>query len=659
MEILELKQGIQQQDIEDIEEEDTLVSKIRASFEEAVTYKQPIHDKLVSCLEAFLSRYPAQKLAAIRELGGSEAFIPLTNIKCRACKAWLVDIFFQPNETMFDLRPTPVPTFPDRIKREMEEELSRTLEQAILPLVEFTQRSTQPLDFLDPIIRNTKIKLREKYEREIREQAAELCKREKRRIHDQFTEGGFYSAFSEVLSDISIYPTAIMKGPVLRRVRKFITAKRDVAEIIIPSFNRVSPFDAFPSPYMNSFEDGYFIELLHLTPQQLYEMIGVPGFDEDAIRSVLDLYGDSGFKETSVGIREVEILTKEENRSLDKTIDVIEFWGPMRGKYLKELGLAINDEDRYYDVCAWVVDNFLIKAMLNPDPLGRKPYVKASFVEVPDSFWGMALPEVIQSIQDAVNSFARATVNNGVLSSGALIERNIDRIQDSAKKEILPFQIFDVRESMMNAAPAYRFYQLQLTADRLMQVLMFFQKMADEYSGVPAYAHGDVTVGGAGRTAAGLSLLTSNAARGIKDVVKNIDSGIIEPLVEMQYFFNLYHYVTSEEDIPDLSISARGSINLMEREAQAQKLLQFLQITANPTDITILGLDGRKELLAKTASNMGLEIEELFAKQEAQKLMQALSQQMPKQVPQNEPPEGVTQMAQEARMGTGGIGDTA
>ena len=41
----------------------------------------------------------------------------------------------------------------------------------------------------------------------------------------------------------------------------------------------------------------------------------------------------------------------------------------------------------------------IIKAVLNYDPLGEKPYCKTSFIKTPGSFWGKGIPEVIEDLQ--------------------------------------------------------------------------------------------------------------------------------------------------------------------------------------------------------------------------------------------------------------------
>ena len=72
----------------------------------------------------------------------------------------------------------------------------------------------------------------------------------------------------------------------------------------------------------------------------------------------------------------------------------------------------IEDEHREYDANVWIVGNYVIKAILNYDPLGEKPYAKTSFIKRPGAFWGSGIPEIIEDIQGVCNAAARALVNN-------------------------------------------------------------------------------------------------------------------------------------------------------------------------------------------------------------------------------------------------------
>jgi len=629
-----------------------LVSRILSDFEKAKRAKQSVHERLISCLRLFMSKYSVKEESEIEESGQPNVFIPLTNIKCRAGKAWLNDIYFEPGKSLFEVKPTPVPTLPEekeqKVLQRLQNEVSDIVQKAVL-LSEATNGEFNLQTILDKLNERGE-EIREEYEKRIRDEAAKACERVKRELHDQFVEGGFYDAFRQVLQDIVVYPTAVLKGPVKRKVKRYFSSS-EVVEEEIPTFNRVSPFDAFPAPNAKSFDSGFFIEILHLSDKDLNALIGIDGFFEDEIRECLIVY-QNGFRLTPQGEQQQQITDEHSYTSYyeSKTFDILEYWGTLPGYLLKEWGMEKIEDDEFYDICAWVLDRRIIGVILNPDPLGKKPYTKASFVEIPDSFWGISLPEILEPLQKAVNSLSRAIISNAVYSSGPLIEVNEDRV--GRISELYPFMIVHAKESALNSAPAVRHYQTRETAVAIAQVLALYQKMADEYSGIPAYAHGDITVGGAGRTAAGLAMLQSHMTRGIKDIVMNLDRGIVEQVVKRLYYQNLREGEFGE-DIPDLVIEARGIMNYSEREAQANRLLEFLRITSSsPIDTQITGVEGRKYLLENIARKLGIDVEKVFPSEieEVKQMLQALQQQA-QPVPAPNQTGGIVEMAQQARKG--------
>jgi len=500
-----------------------LVAYINECFNRAKQAKADVEQRMIRNLYTFRCQYTPDKLREIREIGGSEIFLPLANIKSRALKAWLTDIFFSNGEPPFDIEPTPVPELPTDLEREVLENLKSEIRDIVLKARQVYELSGGKFDLsslflsLKEAIADAKRHMRER----IREYAKELAEKEKKRIDDQFVEGGFYDALDDCLFDIAIFPCAIMKSCVPRKVKRF-DKTRNVIEAIIPTFNRVSPFDIYPSPSVPDFSD-WVIEVLHLTPQDLLNLKGVEGYNEEAIDTVVGLYGDIGFS--------IEEYNRSERFNLEgkkveyyNLIDVIEFWGSLPGELLLQADVEFSgdveiEEGKYYDVAIWVCDNYILRATLNPDPLGMKPYHKASFIEIPDSFWGLSLIDVLYDLQMGVNALSRAIINNSALSSGPMIERNIDRVPPDEDKAIIPWKIFDSTSVGVSTEPAYRFYQPRLTANALVQVIAYFMKLADELSGVPSYAHGDVTVSGAGRCLAEYSrVVTIDGYKEIKDL---------------------------------------------------------------------------------------------------------------------------------------------
>ena len=320
-------------------------------------------------------------------------------------------------------------------------------------------------------------------------------------------------------------------------------------------------------------------------------------------------------------------LQKEEQERLyyaynspTEMFDALEFWGKVSGEMLREWGLSeeeVPDVAREYDANVWIVGNYVIKAILNYDPLGEKPYCKTSFIKQPGAFWGKGIPEIIEDIQGICNAAARALVNNMGLASGPQVEVNLERIPPNEDiTQLHPWKIWQVmNDPLGSSAPAVRFSQPDSRANELVAVYDRFSRMADDHSGIPAYVYGDLNVQGAGRTASGLSMLMGSAGKGIRQVVMHIDTDVIHPVVKRQFLYNM-RYDPDEAIKGDVEIIPKGAINLAVKETVNVRRVEFLNATANPIDIEIMGPTGRAAILREVAKGLQMDVDEIVPSRE-------------------------------------------
>ena len=163
------------------------------------------------------------------------------------------------------------------------------------------------------------------------------------------------------------------------------------------------------------------------------------------------------------------------------------------------------------------------------------------------------------------------------------------------------------------------------------------RQLSDEATGMPSYAHGIGGVMGVGRTASGMSMLMGAAAQAIKSVVRNIDEYLVSPLGKALFSFNM-QFNFDKEFLGDLEVKARGTESLMRNEVRSQRLLQFMQMSANPQMAPFVKYD---YILRELAASMDLDEDKiLLDKREAiiqAKLMADVQAMMPQQAG---PPEG-------------------
>ena len=515
-----------------------LASHMRECWDAARQAKKPIENIMLKGLRQRNGEYEADKLAQIQAQGGSDVYMMITEVKCRAAESWLRDILLDTGTPPWDIHPTPIP----ELSPEHLQEIDNNFAQEVVRLVEAQGQALSP-DKMAEI----KEMIAQDYRFKLLQAADTRAGKMKIKITDQFAQGGWGESFNDFITDLVTYPCAFIKGPIVRRQRKLSYVKDEEGktsvqadEIIAPEFERVDPFRMYPEPGVTNINDGYMFEHHPLSRIDLSDLIGVPGYDDDAIRKVLDIgNGQSWINE------DVELAKDEEERKFHafnrptEVFDALEFWGKVSGKMLKEWGLEEEaeemDEAREYDTNVWIVGNYVIKAVLNYDPLGEKPYAKTSFIKHPGAFWGKGIPEIIEDLQGICNAAARALVNNMGISSGPQVEVNLERIPPNEDiTQMHPWKIWQVtNDPLGSSAPAVRFNQPNDNANTLMSVYERFSKLADDHSGIPSYLQGDINVKGAGRTASGLSMLMGSAGKGIRQVVMHIDSDVIKPVVHL------------------------------------------------------------------------------------------------------------------------------
>lgn len=588
-----------------------------------------IQDMLLAALRQRNGEYDPDKLKEIREAGPSEVFMLLTAVKCRAAEAWIRDVMLPANEAAWEIRPTPKPDIPPFAKAKIAEQVQMVAMQAL--------QAGQPVPAGD--IRQ----LAERLEQQLKQQVDEYAKRAAERmgeaIRDVTEEGGWREAFEAVVSDVVTFKAGIIKGPIKRRRKKlswvtdqFGNTTAQVEMVTRIEFERRSPFDIYPSPGAVSIQDGYLFDRLRgMSRADLNALIGVDGYSDEAIRKVLT--------ELPNGWKVQQPLDSERAQQENKPTDTwaqgedyegLEFWGSVPGKLLKEWGADVDDETADYSINAIKIGNHVIKAMINPDPLGLRPYGKACYEEIPGSFWGRGVPELMADVQDICNATARAIVNNMAISSGPQVAiEDITRVPaGETLTDMYPWKLWQFKGSVNsnNTRPPITFFQPDSLASELMKVFEYFSRLADDYTGVPAYTYGDASVSGAGKTASGLSMLLGQASRGMKQVISNIDRGIIEPPIRAVY----YDLMMSDDNAikGDCYVVARGSMSLIQKEQQQLRRLEFLNLTNNPVDMQIIGIKGRAKLLRGVAKSMDLDPDEMIPDDEELDAIEARQQEM-------------------------------
>lgn len=609
-----------------------IAAHVRNCFEVAQTARQPHETDMLRALRMRNGEYDPEILTEIKKQGGSEVYMRIGSTKMRGAQSWLKDIYLN-IERPWILDPTPMPSLMDDVAPLVEQQLQMLMAAAQTQGVPPPQQAE-----LDQI----RSEMTDKANAEVLQKARDMAERASLKVDDILVEGGFYKALDECLTDLTTFKVCVMKGPVVRMKKRVswgadATGKHapQVKTDPVQTFSRVSPLAYYPAPNAINTDDGFTIQRHKLFRSDLVALLDTPGFDSNAIRQVLTMYGQGGLNEwLSVDSQEAIAINGTSTRNDSKTsptIDALEYWGSIQGQMLLDWGMdntAVPDALLEYPVNVWVIGPYVIKAMLNADPLSKIPFSVTSLVKVPGSVWGEGLGEQLRDVQQVCNAASRSLVNNMALASGPMVGIDVSRLpQGETITSLHPWRIFQfLRDLTGGSSKPIEFFQPQSNATELNGVYEKFSTLADEYSNIPRYMLGDNSVGGAGRTAAGLSMLMNAANKGIKNVANNIDTDLIVPTIERLY----YSTILNDPDPTikgDVQIRARGASGLMLKELLNQRRIEFMAQVPALEQMGVIKPEGVAALMREIVKGLEMPQGEIVPSDAEIKQMQLAKQQ--------------------------------
>lgn len=587
---------------------------------------------LLDCARAINREYSPETLAAIRMEGGSENFSSMTATKCLAATALLSEVYDKKStgERPWGFDPTPVPKIPQDLIAAIDDQIDleqQAHEEAKRKLMEMGGSQDPALNeklreddhqTLGRMMTRT-ADLMAEAARAAKRIAIEEAKKAEDAVDDVLTEGGFYTMLNQLILDLPVYPFAVGKQGVRMENRMVwengFPVKKSVPKIF---FKRVSPFDIYFSPGVDDIAKADVIERQRLTRSEINAFIGVDGYDQDAVRAVLQEYGRGGLHNwMDSSDQQRADLENRESPSFNESglIDCIEYHGAVQGRMLRGHGFpasAVPDEDMDYMVQAWMIGRHVIRVQLSPALSKRAPYFLTSYRKQPGTIVGQGVAQIVMNRQMTINGALRALENNMAMASGPQVLRNEERIREDDDGQLRPWKVWNTRSDPDQGTVAQRapieFFQPGSNAAELLGIIEKQEQAADEDSAIPRYVTGNERLGGAGRTASGLAMLMGNAQKVLKMVCSNIDADIIKPALEWLYDLLMLtgqgQYLRGDE-----TIVTRGASVTIQRETGRQRKLEFMQIVGqNPQYSAIIGLEGQRALLESFANDAGPEM---------------------------------------------------
>lgn len=546
----------------------------------------------------------------------SQAFIKITKTKVLAAYAQIVDVLFAGSKFPIGIEPSYKPfgvsgSLHFDPKEITEEKISEVTGQpdrsATVARPELLKDAGPLADQLERVEENLREGSGKTPTSLTYEPAKEASRKMEKTIHDQLDESQASKHLRSTAFEMCLFGTGILKGPFALQ-KEYPNwdeeGNYDPSFRSIPKVESVSIWNFYPDPdARNMAESEYTIERHRLGKSQLRALKKRPLFREEAIEEAIEIgpnYTPHYWEGT---------LEDSESTSNIERYEVLEYWGVVDAEMAEQADLTLPDEVADADeiqINAWMCNGQILRLVINPFTPTRLPYHSVPYELNPYGFFGIGLAENMEDTQEIMNGFMRLAVDNAALSSNLLIEIDETNLVPGQDMSVYPGKVF----RRQAGAPGQAIFGTKFpnVTGECLQVFDKARQLADESTGMPSFAHGSTGVMGVGRTASGMSMLMGAAAQNIKAVVRNIDDYLLSPLGRSLFAFNM-QFNFDKSIRGDLDVVARGTESLMRNEVRSQRLLQFMQMTANPAMQPFVKYD---YILREIAASMDLDEEKVL-----------------------------------------------
>ena len=222
---------------------------INSCWTQAKQAKQDITERLLQCERQRRGEYDPDKAIEIAQTGGSDIFMMLTDVKCAAAKSWIQDVMLQAPRP-FDLVPAQEPQIPPEVRLSIIDLVRTEAEDYVL-----AGQQLHPETF-----RKRMNEVHDMISMRVKEEAKATAERMAQVIQDQLDTGKFKPAMQDFIDDFVTFPTAILKGPSVRRKKRLQWGPNFTPIVVndmVREVSRVSPYDIFPSANSMGVDDGF------------------------------------------------------------------------------------------------------------------------------------------------------------------------------------------------------------------------------------------------------------------------------------------------------------------------------------------------------------------------------------------------------------------
>ena len=418
-----------------------------------------------------------------------------------------------------------------------------------------------------------------------------------------------------------------------------------------PRFLNLNISDIFPDPQAVDIQDGWVIHRTRRTRGYLLQLL--TNFPDSFTREILQITDEDGTEtqsnkediEQSMGRLYQPQVSRPKYTSL---IELLEWWGDYDF-----------DDDGELEPCIFTVaaGKYLIRAERNPYWHGLKPFIKGVYVSVPNDFYGIGIPEVLEDLQLTLNeTFDQRNDNvSFALNKPAIFKRGSGI--DTRKLIFKPGGIYGTDEEITGSL---QFLDIaNFTRDSHLHQADI-ERWAQEATAITSLTMGLGQQEG-GKTATEAQIRQRATGNRLGIIAKIIEYSGLQTLLKFFYQLNYqfmnqtqivrivgekgYNFVKVKPgDIrKNYDLKVTGTFTSENRERKALRLIQFYNLTKGDPLIKVDALLRKLYI----ALDIGDTPEELF------KTPQELQQQFTGGAP-TQPPEKLPGLGSQATQFTGG-----
>lgn len=545
-------------------------------FNEAVRWQSQelVGDKslrvvLRECYDQFNGNLSCEDQQIADEIG-VDAYVNLTAMKSGLVQSYLLETLVQGESLPWTIQPTPIPTLSENGRYEVLSQLQNEI---------FNNQYTGDLQELITNLKTTVMRKEYDYAKTAAEGMEKL-------MTDQCIEGGWNNAMYGFATDFTVYPFAVLQGPIPVRKPRLqwsgdtLTTKLETSY----EFRSVSPWDFWYSPDSPDTQRGTGVFIRQRwTRQKLLEAAKMNSYIRANIIKVLE--------DTESYNYNFKWMSENPDQPDDQlamwahcsaTVDVLIHYGYFSGKELREYGITKVEDLEFYNATVTVINGYTIQVVIPQNPnLNVRPIHTASFYKTHDRIPSFSIPQRIRDVERCYLTTLRYLLTNASGASGPITEADYSRLSKYMSDEdigkLIPNTMYLADGEMGNNNPALRFYSIPSVMGQYLQILQYFMDLTDRISNIPAALHGTAQGSGANRTFRGAAMLQGNAVKAIQAAVRNIDQFVFEPLGQQLYNYNMM-YSKDESIKGDCKVLAQGATGLLQREIDRQNSYEILQL---------------------------------------------------------------------------------